>query len=135
MHDLGKVVIFQFMVEAFRMINPDFKQDSLVFKKFLSEKSMRLSVELMKIWNMPSLISNVVQQQTKVINTLDALEPLAATLFEANLISEISLSYHGGKIQSEEIESLLMDTKLTEDAKQYLRQSLNIGNEGAPLAG
>jgi HD-like signal output (HDOD) protein len=134
MHDLGKVVIFQFMVEAFKTINPDFKQDSLVFKKFLSEKSMRLSVELMKIWNMPSLITNVVQAQTKAITTLDSLEPLAAILYEANLISEISLTFKGGKIQPEEIESLLMDTKLREDAKHYLRQSLNIDEEGAPLA-
>lgn len=134
MHDLGKVVIFQFMVEAFKTIHPDFKQDSLVFKKFLSEKSMRLSVELMKIWNMPSLIINVVQAQTETINTLDTLEPLAAILYEANLISEISLSYKSGYLQAEECESLLMDTKLREDAKQYLRQSLNIDLEGAPLA-
>tara|TARA_R110000772_G_scaffold217559_2_gene328025 strand:- start:9971 stop:11122 length:1152 start_codon:yes stop_codon:yes gene_type:complete len=131
MHDLGKVVIFQFMVEAFKKIDPDFKQDSLVFKKFLSEKSMRLSVELMKIWNMPRLIVNVVQEQVADIGRLDELEPLSATLFEANLISEISLSYQGGHIQPEELLPLLAQTKLRPDARKFLLQKLNIEHDVA----
>ena len=93
MHDLGKIVIFQFMVEAFQKMHPDFKQDSLVFKKFLSQRSMLLSVELMKVWDMPALIIDTVKEQTKTISSLAELEPLAATLFEANLLSEINLSF------------------------------------------
>ncbi|WP_158970491.1 HDOD domain-containing protein [Paraglaciecola sp. L3A3] len=126
MHDLGKVVIFQFMVEAFKTIDPNFKQDSLVFKKFLSEKSMRLSVELMKIWDMPSMIINVVQEQLDMHSTMDKLDPLAATLFEANLISEISLSYQDGHIEPSELTELLAETKLRDDAKQFLLQSLDL---------
>ncbi|WP_339771745.1 HDOD domain-containing protein [uncultured Paraglaciecola sp.] len=134
MHDLGKVVIFQFMVEAFKKIDPDFKQDSLVFKKFLSEKSMRLSVELMKIWNMPKLIIDVVQEQVGDITELDNLEPLSATLFEANLISEISLSYLGGHIQPEELVPLLAQTKLRTDARKFLLHKLDLEQDTAPLA-
>jgi HD-like signal output (HDOD) protein len=126
MHDLGKVVIFQFMVEAFKMVDPDFKQDSLVFKKFLSEKSMLLSIELMKIWNMPSLIIDVVQGQVSDFSHLDELEPMAAILFEANLISEISLSYQDGHIQPAEFELLVGGSKLREDAKSLLREIVNI---------
>jgi HD-like signal output (HDOD) protein len=129
MHDLGKVVIFQFMVEAFKTINPDFEQDSLVFKKFLSEKSMRLSVELMKIWNMPSLIVNAVQGQIFKFENLDDIEPSTATLFEANLISEISLSYQSQALDVSELLSLIEETKLRPDAKQYLIDSLQINEE------
>ncbi|ABG39983.1 metal dependent phosphohydrolase [Paraglaciecola sp. T6c] len=131
MHDLGKVVIFQFMVEAFKMIDPDFKQDSLVFKKFLSEKSMLLSVELMKIWNMPSVIIDVVQGQVEDITNVDDLDPMTAILFEANLISEISLSYQDGHIQPAEFESLVSNTKLRGDAKLLLREILNIYSDEA----
>ncbi|WP_166425560.1 HDOD domain-containing protein [Paraglaciecola sp. 20A4] len=134
MHDLGKVVIFQFMVEAFKKIDPDFKQDSLVFKKFLSEKSMRLSVELMKIWNMPKLIIEVVQEQVGVITELDNIEPLSATLFEANLISEISLSYLGGHIQPDELIPLLAQTKLRPDATKFLLQKLDLEQNSALVA-
>ncbi|MDU0355929.1 HDOD domain-containing protein [Paraglaciecola aquimarina] len=129
MHDLGKVVIFQFMVEAFKTINPDFKQDSLVFKKFLSEKSMRLSVELMKIWNMPSLIVNAVQGQIEDLENLDQLEPAIATLFEANLISEMSLSYQSQQLETAELLSLVEQSKLRADAKQYLLDSLQINQQ------
>ena len=126
MHDLGKVVIFQFMVEAFRAVAPNFSQDSLVFKKFLSEKSMLLSVELMKLWNMPKLIIDVVQAQTQEINSVNELEPMAQVLFEANLISEISLSYQGGHIKPVEFELLLSNTKLRDDAKQLLCEILGL---------
>lgn len=126
MHDLGKVVIFQFMVEAFQAVDPNFKQDSLVFKKFLSEKSMLLSVELMKLWNMPKLIIDVVQAQTQEINTVNELAPMAQVLFEANLISEISLSYQGGHIKPVEFELLLSNTKLRDDAKQLLCDILGL---------
>lgn len=131
MHDLGKVVIFQFMVEAFKMIDPDFKQDSLVFKKFLSEKSMLLSVELMKIWNMPSMIIDVVQGQVEVFTSVDDLDPMTAILFEANLISEISLSYQDGHIQPAEFELLVSNTKLRDDAKLLLREILNVYSDEA----
>lgn len=131
MHDLGKVVIFQFMVEAFKVIDPDFKQDSLVFKKFLSEKSMLLSVELMKIWNMPSVIIDVVQGQVEDVTNVDDLDPMTAILFEANLISEISLSYQDGHIQPAEFESLVSNTKLRGDAKLLLREILNIYSDEA----
>lgn len=129
MHDLGKIVIFQFMVEAFQKAHPDFKQDSLVFKKFLSEKSMLLSVELMKIWAMPSLIVDVVKQQTCKISNLSDLEPLAATLYEANLISEISLTYQAGNFEDFELDEMLANTLLRDDAQQFLRDSLVINNE------
>ncbi|GAC24376.1 metal dependent phosphohydrolase [Paraglaciecola mesophila KMM 241] len=131
MHDLGKVVIFQFMVEAFKMIDPDFKQDSLVFKKFLSEKSMLLSVELMKIWNMPSVIIDVVQGQVEDFTNVNDLDPMTAILFEANLISEVSLSYQDGHIQPAEFELLVSSTKLRDDAKLLLREILNIYSDEA----
>ena len=131
MHDLGKVVIFQFMVEAFKTIDPDFKQDSLVFKKFLSEKSMLLSVELMKIWNMPSVIIDVVQGQVEDFTNVNDLDPMTAILFEANLISEVSLSYQYGHIQPAEFELLVSSTKLRDDAKLLLREILNIYSDEA----
>ncbi|MFA3791083.1 HDOD domain-containing protein [Aliiglaciecola sp. SL4] len=126
MHDLGKIVIFQFMVEAFQKSHPDFKQDSLVFKKFLSQRSMLLSVELMKIWKMPSLIIDVVKDQTISISNISELSPLSATLFEANLMSEISLTFQAGNFDEAALEEMLKDAILSEQAKALLKHNLGI---------
>ncbi|MDO6695251.1 HDOD domain-containing protein [Aliiglaciecola sp. 3_MG-2023] len=126
MHDLGKIVIFQFMVEAFQKSHPDFKQDSLVFKKFLSQRSMLLSVELMKIWEMPSLIIDVVKDQTISITNISELSPLSATLFEANLMSEISLTFQAGDYDEVALEEMLAEALLSDQAKDLLRHNLDI---------
>ncbi|GAA6184050.1 MULTISPECIES: HDOD domain-containing protein [Alteromonadaceae] len=126
MHDLGKIVIFQFMVEAFQKSHPDFKQDSLVFKKFLSQRSMLLSVELMKIWEMPSLIIEVVKDQTISISKISELSPLSATLFEANLMSEISLTFQAGDYDELALEEMLAEALLSDQAKDLLKQNLGI---------
>ena len=80
----------------------------------------------MKLWNMPKLIIDVVQAQTQEINSVNELEPMAQVLFEANLISEISLSYQGGHIKPVEFELLLSNTKLRDDAKQLLCEILGL---------
>lgn len=120
MHDLGKIVIFQFMVEAFKTMHPDYKQDSLVFKKFLSDKSMQLSVSLLKVWNMPKLIIEVVSEMAKTAPDSNRPSPLAQVLIDANLICELCVLKRDTEISDESFNTLLHSSNLAEDALTLL---------------
>ena len=125
MHDLGKIVIFQFMVEAFKTMHPDYKQDSLVFKKFLSEKSMQLSVELMKTWEMPSLIIKVSEEMAEhsdaVALNQTEVSPLGRILIEANLISELLMLHRDTDLANEDFTALVNASALSEGGLELLQ--------------
>ena len=80
---------------------------------------------------MPSVIIDVVQGQVEDFTNVNDLDPMTAILFEANLISEVSLSYQDGHIQPAEFELLVSSTKLRDDAKLLLREILNIYSDEA----
>ena len=75
---------------------------------------------------MPTLIVDVVRQQANKVSALSGIDPLAATIYEANLISEISLTYQAGNFEDFELEEMLENSLLTEEAQQFLRESLAI---------
>ncbi|SFC99983.1 HDOD domain-containing protein [Pseudoalteromonas denitrificans] len=81
--NLGKMVIFQVMVEAFSFVDPDVPPNSQSFKNLISLYATELTFTIAKFWQMPTEILDVIEEQTSG-NTRNCV--LAKAIYDANII-------------------------------------------------
>ncbi len=122
MHDVGKMVIFHLMVESFRTNHPDHKPNALVFKKLLADKSMQLSASLLTLWEMPKGLCEAVQDMANLGSGQQNMSQLGIIISQANVISELCLSYEAKLLDDEALEQALSQTPLSEAAEALIRQ-------------
>lgn len=84
--NLGKMIIFQVMVEAFRHVDPSVPPNSTAFKRLINSYSIKLTYTLAKFWELPeSVLLSIAYQESQKF----AATPLATAVLEANYISEL----------------------------------------------
>lgn len=121
--NLGKMVIFQLLVEAFSHVNPDATPGTLAFKKLIQKYATVLTLKIAEYWEMPKAIRLALALQES--SRLKEFE-IATAVFEANKISEINMLLQAKKITPNEaherIKIFLFSEKSKQIAKDYIFQ-------------
>lgn len=123
--NLGDVIIYQLMIDAFAVVHPDCQPNSTLFKSVMEKSSKKLTYFIAKHWNFPTSILEVLALQTKVKRAalLPALYkklPIACYVYEAKLISELQLRMAQEKLEDEYINEVKTSLLFTKEAVDYL---------------
>lgn len=123
--NLGDVIIYQLMIDAFAVVHPDCQPNSTLFKSVMEKSSKKLTYFIAKHWNFPTSILEVLALQTKVKRAalLPALYkklPIACYVYEAKLISELQLRMAQEKLEDEYINEVKTSLLFTNEAVDYL---------------
>ena len=105
-HDVGKIVLFQLIVDAFRTMDPELKPRPYVFVKLILSSSRHLSVRVADEWQLPQLHRDALRAHAEV-NQPTGMSKLARVLFYGNLLSEAHLVLRRERIPAQAVERLL----------------------------
>ena len=119
LRNLGGMIIFDLMVEAFNHVAPDATPSSKAFKKLIATHSISLTVAIISKWNLPPLIIETISQQNDKLIKQSHLSELIA---QANFISELQSLFEYKKVSVQEYQLACVD-KLT--CQQTLTYALN----------
>lgn len=123
--NLGDVIIYQLMVDAFSVVHPDCQPNSTLFKNMMAKNSKRLTYFIAKHWNFPNSILEVLalQEQVKKSALLPSLYnkmPIACYVYEAKIISELKMRLTQNKIDDDYIKEVSTSLLFTEEADNQL---------------
>jgi HD-like signal output (HDOD) protein len=128
--NLGDMIIYQLLMEAFSFVHPDCQPNSYAFKELMKKNSKKIAYHIAKHWQFPQSILDALALQVKLTKSsmLSAgfsKRPMACFVFEANIISELIMMFeHKDKTEEEVYEA--MDTLLhSEQANQYMTKFLH----------
>ncbi len=119
LRNLGEMIIFDLMVEAFNHVDPCATPNSKAFKVLIAKHAISLTVAIISKWNMPPLIIETINQQN---NKLTRMSPLSELIQQANFISELQSLYENNKVNQQEYK-LACEENLT--CEQALTHALN----------
>ncbi len=123
LHDIGKIMIFQVMVNAFRQAQPDESPNSLVFKKLLNDKSMQISMMIIKEWHMPSRVTEAVNDLCMGKQRQPSTH-LGKILRDANLVSELGMMASIKKFEPGQYLQLCKQAQMEKTAIELLFHSI-----------
>jgi len=128
--NLGDMIIYQLLIEAFTHVHPDYQPNSFAFKEIMSKNSKRLTYFIAKEWNLPSSILDALALQEKLtkssmLSSVFSRRPIACYVYEANIISELALRLEHQALSSEELEEVKSSLVFSDEAKQYLESLFN----------
>ncbi|MGB0834832.1 MAG: HDOD domain-containing protein [Psychrobium sp.] len=125
--NLGDIVIYQMMVEAFKHAHPDCLPDSQLFRQILSRHSKRITHAIAKHWQLPASILRPLELQTK-LHSADKLPlvsrkyPVSCFIFEARIISKLSLRLEANVEDAEELKAKALNLVNSSQAKDYIHE-------------
>ncbi|MCG8416302.1 MAG: HDOD domain-containing protein, partial [Pseudomonadales bacterium] len=101
-HDVGKIIVFNCLSEAFSESPLDGDPGSKVFKDMMSETSRDISYFIARDWELPEKFWMPLEEQSKRQRS-----PMGAILYRANLCAELYLLLAKKKIEQPEAENYL----------------------------
>lgn len=122
-HDIGKIMIFQLMVNAFKTANPEDSPNSMVFKKLLNDKSMVISLMIVKEWKMPDSVVNAIHDLA-LTHKRPAKTKMGKVLYDANLVSELVMMHESTKLAPEQYLEMAKQTHLSDVSIDFLFKSI-----------
>lgn len=106
-HDIGKIAIFQIMVESFKAFDPDIVPRPHIFAKIISQYGIRLSHLIATNWKFPDIYLTTLREQ--YMNLLPTeMSPLGRILHAGNLITEAKVLLENGRLTEEEAKLMLL---------------------------
>ncbi|USD67735.1 HDOD domain-containing protein [Vibrio sp. SCSIO 43136] len=84
--NLGNMIIFQVMVEAFAHVDPSVPPNSMAFKRLINAYAIKLTYTLAKFWEMPTAVLNAIGFQASSKFEATAL---SSAVREANYLNEL----------------------------------------------
>lgn len=107
--NLGVMVIFQIMIEAFSHVSPDEQPNTLAFQLLVERYGQRLSFEIAKYWQLPEPILRALALQLKIKPETPREKVLPQNrlgffIYEANKLSELQALWHSKLIDENELE-------------------------------
>lgn len=128
--NLGDVIIYQLMVEAFSVVHPDCQPNSQLFKEMMAKNAKKLTYFIAKFWHFPPVILDVlaIQAKLKKPSLLPALykkNPLACYIYEAKVISELEMRMQAGKLDKTYIDEVSTALIYSPSARQYVHNLFN----------
>jgi HD-like signal output (HDOD) protein len=123
--NLGDMIIYQLLMEAFSYVHPDCQPNSLAFKSLIIKNSKKITYHIAKHWNFPSSILDSLALQTKLtkssmLSYAFNKRPIGCYIYEANIISELELMFEDKKIDLEVIIEEKNNLVFSNEAKKYL---------------
>jgi HD-like signal output (HDOD) protein len=116
LRNLGEMIIFDLMVEAFNHVDPGATPSSKAFKVLIAKHAINLTVAITSKWNMPPLIIETISQQN---NNLITKSPLSELIEQANFISELQSLYENNKVNQQEYTLACEENLTCEQALTY----------------
>lgn len=118
LHDIGKLVIFQELLNALRETHPGVHPDPEILAGIIDETAAQLSCVSLKHWQMPVAVQAAICEQARVTDP-EQLSGLGYILYAANTLSEIWLLRQHGLIDGITSNELLaeqgLDASLLDD--------------------
>ena len=116
LHNLGTMVIFQLMTEAFKYVDPDAHPSSANFKKLMSEQALKLTVTIAQHWQLPDSILHMLNAQLQLSGAnIDG----AYFVSEAICISEAKLLFDARRITESGYIEYLETNNVSHDSTQF----------------
>lgn len=125
--NLGDMIIYQLMTDAFAVVHPDCQPDSWAFKNLMITHSRKLTCQMAKYWNLPDNIVKTLVVQAKLTSPqqLPALHekyPLACYIYESNLLSELEFRFNEKQFDAQTLEQMADKLLYSNESKQYVQQ-------------
>jgi HD-like signal output (HDOD) protein len=125
LRNLGEMIIFDLMVEAFHHVDPSSTPNSQSFKALISHHAISLTVAIVSKWNLPPIVITTIKQQD---NKQLEQSPLESLIEQANFISKLKILHNYKKINHEAYELACLKLK-SEQAQTYALNELIIATE------
>ncbi len=97
LHDVGKVVMYKCLVEAFQRTDPSSSPGGKLFKEMMVRYSLWLSWRIAESWNMPDSVIQALEQQRH-----DSQQGLGLVLSQSNFLSELFMLSKAAHIDVED---------------------------------
>ncbi len=128
--NLGDIVIYQLMADAFNLVHPDCQPNSLLFRDLLKTNAKQFSATLTKSWNFPKLLTDSLTLQTQINSSKQARAnlhkyPLAIYLYEAKLLANLKLQMKYGQLSKEQLLGKTRQLSLSSEAEFAIEDMLN----------
>lgn len=128
--NLGDMIIYQLLLEAFQVVDPSAKPDSQWFKRVMLKHSQRLTYLLAKHWGFPQSILDILAIQTKLKTTAQCQRlliqrPLACYIYEARIISELKLRYDAKDIAIGELAEVIDCLLVSPEAQALCKEEMS----------
>lgn len=125
--NLGDMIIFQLLMDAFSVVHPDHQPNSFAFKDLMYKNSKKITYFIAKYWNFPDSILNALALQVKLtkssmLGSAFNKRPIACYLYEANIISELALRFEHAEIDKDILNEAKDFLVFSDEAKQYLEK-------------
>ncbi len=125
--NLGGIIIYQLMLEAFAIVHPDHQPNSVLFKKMIRDNANKLTYFMAKHWGLPLPIINILalQREIKRSAQLEALfekQPVACYIYEARIISKLELMIQSEYTFQADIAEISASLLYSKEAKNYLKR-------------
>ncbi|REL28437.1 HDOD domain-containing protein [Thalassotalea euphylliae] len=127
--NLGNIVIYQLLSEAFSQVHPDASPSSAVFRALLLKNARKLSYLIAKYWQFPTAITDVLGllakvEQAEKLAALYQHNAVAAYVYEAILLAEISIAVSDNQLIVEDAYSDVQTLLFSPQAKAYAQKLL-----------
>lgn len=127
--NLGNIIIYQLLSEAFSHVHPDASPSSTVFKTLLLKNARKLSYLIAKYWQFPTAITDVLALLAKVekaekLPTLYRHNPVAAYAYEAVLLAELNIAVSNNQLSLADAYTDVQALLFTPQAKAYAQAQL-----------
>jgi HD-like signal output (HDOD) protein len=116
LRNLGGMIIFDLMVEAFNHVDPCATPSSKTFKVLIAKHAISLTLAIVSKWNLPPLIIETINQQN---NKFIKKSPLSELIEQANFISELQSLYQYKKVNQQEYKLACEENLTCEQALTY----------------
>lgn len=128
--NLGDIIIYQLMADAFNFVHPDCQPNSFLFRETLKQNAKRFSCILVRHWNFPNIMTNCLALQTQLESSKQSKAnlqkyPLACYLFEARLLTKLKLQLEQGSMSKQDFISLSQQLSLSEPGKWLIEKALD----------
>jgi HD-like signal output (HDOD) protein len=128
--NLGDMVIYQLLIEAFSFVHPDCQPNTLAFKNLMFKNSKKITYYIAKHWNFPSSILEALALQAKLTKSsmlcsLFTKRPIACYIYEANIISELEMRFEHHEIDDVPLIEAKDFLVFSNEAKQYMDKLLS----------
>ena len=128
--NIGDMVIYQLLIEAFAFVHPDCQPNSLAFKALMLKNSKKITYYIAKHWNFPNSILEALALQVKLkkssmLSSCFSSNPVGCYIYEANLISELEMRFEQDKVDMLHLSEAKDFLVFSNEAKQYLDRLLS----------
>lgn len=129
--NLGDIVIYQVMVEAFKFAHPNCMPDSGLFRQIISKNAKRLTYAIAKHWQLPTGILRVLELQMKLksVNHLEVIYgkyTVSCYIYEARIISKLKLRMEDGQTDFDELKEQANAMVHTQEARNFIAEMMQV---------